>query len=338
MQRQQTGGRTRALFFLVGSLLLAAFAAAIVFSIIKKNQDMIKEASKAPETVPVVVAVRDLYMGLPITPDDVAVRELVPEMVPQDATFPALADVLGRTPRERILTNEMIREERLARPDAGIGLNAIVTPGKRAMTIATNTETAVAGLLQAGNYVDIIVTIKPEDPSVKDAVWVTETILQGIKVLAVGSTLSGNGERGESATTGASNADGTKKSSSSSSSKNDPMRKALKPSITLEVTPEEAEKLALASSRGEITVVLRSDIDILQIDSHGVTTAKELIGFRAEVPAEPNPIPRRKDPLPVEAKAPPQRAEVIQGGATTEIVFGEDGSKTESSTKTTRKK
>lgn len=327
MQRQPTGGRTRALLFLVGSLLLAALAAAIVFGIIKKSQDRIKEASKAPQTVEIVVAVRDLYMGLPITPEDVVVRQVVPEMVPAEATFGNLADVLGRTPRERILTNELIREERLARPDAGIGLNAIVTPGKRAMTIATNTETAVAGLLQAGNYVDIIVTIKPEDPGVKDAVWVTETILQGIKVLAVGSTLSGADERPDAA-----DAAGSGKKSAK-----DPTRKALKPSITLEVTPEEAEKLALASSRGEVTVVLRSDIDILQIDSHGVTTAKALIGFAADTPPEPSPIPRRAKPLD-DDKPPPVRAEVIQGGSKTEIVFGENGEKIETTEKKGRKK
>lgn len=330
MSRSPTGGRTRALLFLVGSLLLAAFAAVLVFSIVKKSQDRLKEASRAPQTVPVVVAVRDLYMGLPVTPEDVALRQVVPEMVPEEATFSSLADVLGRTPRERILTNEMIREERLARPDAGIGLNAVVTPGKRAMTIATNTETAVAGLLQAGNYVDIIVTIKPEDTTIKGAVWVTETILQGIKLLAVGSTLGAGEERPEASVT---DAKGQKKSATPA--KNDPNRRALKPSITLEVTPEEAEKLALASSRGEITVVLRSDIDILQIDSHGVTTAKELIGFNADQ-ADPAPIPRRVRPT-EEQKPPPVRAEVIQGGSRTEIVFGENGEKTETTDKNRRK-
>lgn len=330
MQRTPTGGRTRAILFLVGSLLLALVAALIVFSIIKKSQDRIKEAAKAPQTTEVVVAVRDLYMGLPITPDDVAVRQLVPEMVPPEGmTFGALADVLGRTPRERILANELLREERLARPDAGIGLNAIVTPGKRAMTIATNTETAVAGLLAPGNYVDIIVTIKPEDPTTKDAVWVTETILQEIKVLAVGSALSGAEDRPDAA-----EAAGQGKKAAK-----DPTRKALKPSITLEVTPEEAEKLALADSRGEITVVLRSDIDILQIDSHGVTTAKNLIGFGTDAPPpEPTPIPRRNAKPDESTKPPPVRAEVIQGGKTTEIVFGDNGERTETTNKKAGKK
>lgn len=330
MSRSPTGGRTRAILFGVGSLLLAAFAALLVFSIVKKSQDRINEAAKAPQTVPVVVAVRDLYMGLPITPEDVALRQVVPEMVPEEATFSSLADVLGRTPRERVLTNEMIREERLARPDAGIGLNAIVTPGKRAMTIATNTETAVAGLLQAGNYVDIIVTIKPEDPSLVNAKWVTETILQGIKLLAVGSTLGGGEERVEATST-----DAKGKKSASKSATKDPSRRAMKPSITLEVTPEEAEKLALASSRGEITVVLRSDIDILQIDSHGVTTASELIGFNSDAPVDPTPLPRRTKPI--EEKPATVSAEVIQGGSRTEIVFGENGEKTEKTDKNRRK-
>lgn len=322
MQRQQSGGRTRAMIFLVGSLLLAFVAAAIVFNVIRKSQEQIKEAQKPKETVPVVVAVRDLYMGLPISPEDVVLRNVIPEMVPREPTFGEMDKVLGRTPRERILANEPIREERLASANAGIGLNAIVTPGKRAMTIATNTETAVAGLLQSGNFVDVIVTIKPEDPSQVGAKYVTETILQEIKVLAVGSSLGGNVAKEEEAKDAKKKKDTTKK---------------LKPSITVEVTPDEAEKLALAMTRGEIHVVLRSDIDILQIDSQGLTTARDLIGFDAEQ-KDPTPIKRRRDVAATPASAPvTPKAEVIQGASKTEVSFGADGTTDESSDKKRRK-
>lgn len=323
MQRQQSGGRTRAIIFLVGSLLLAFVAAAIVFNVIRKSQEQIKEAQKPKETVPVVVAVRDLYMGLPISPEDVVLRNVIPEMVPREPTFDDLEKVLGRTPRERILANEPIREERLASANAGIGLNAIVTPGKRAMTMATNTESGVAGLLQAGNFVDVIVTIKPEDPMAVGAKYVTETILQEIKVLAVGSNLGGNAAKEEE--------EKAKKKSKDSSRK-------LKPSITVEVTPEEAEKLALAMTRGEIHVVLRSDIDILQIDSQGLTTTSQLIGFEAEQKA-PDPMPRRrKDAAPAAPAAVAPKAEVIQGASKTEVSFGADGTTDESTDKNRRNK
>jgi pilus assembly protein CpaB len=314
MQRTSSGGRTRAIAFLVGSLIFAGIAVVLVLAVVKRTQQKAEAALAPTQAVEVVVATRDLYMGLPITDQDVVVRSVSRDAVPRESTFVTLEDLLGRTPRERILANEPIREERLARPDAGVGLNAIVTPGKRGMTIATDTETGIAGLLQSGNYIDVIVTIAPDDPSAVGAKWVTETILQGIKVLAVGSQLGPETE-----------AESAKKedaSKSSAKAKTDALRKQ-KPSITLEVTPEEAEKLALAMSRGEIRVVLRSDIDILQIDSHGLTTANQLIGVAPDT-LEPTPIRRRDEAAPAPPEAP-RAAEVIQGGTRSEVTFGAAG-------------
>ncbi len=309
MQRQQGGGRTRAGVFLIGSLVMAVLAGGLVLRVLKKAEADRAEADKPSATIDVVIAERDLYMGLPIGADDVVVRQLAPEMVPAESTFRQLSDVLGRTPREHVLANEPLREERLARPDAGIGLNAIVTPGKRAMTVATDTEDAVAGLLQAGNYVDIIVTIKPDDTSVVGAKWATDTILQGVKVLAVGGQLSGQEEPTVDPKT-------RKKVD-----KRQPAQR-MKPSITLEVTPEEAEKLALAVSQGAIHVVLRSDTDNLQIATHGLTTSKNLIGYPSQIAAPP-PDPKK----PVDAPPPPPlpQAEVISGSSKTKVEYKDGG-------------
>lgn len=310
MQRQQGGGRTRAGVFLVGSLVMALVAGGIVLRVLKKAETDRLEAEKPSATIDVVVANRDLYMGLPIGADDVVVRQLAPEMVRADSTFRQLSDVLGRTPREHVLMDEPLREERLARPDAGIGLNAIVTPGKRAMTVATDTEDAVAGLLQSGNYVDIIVTIKPDDMSVVGAKWATDTILQGIKVLAVGGQLNGDEESAS-----------TDPKTRKKIDKSQPTQR-MKPSITLEVTPEEAEKLSLAVVQGAIHVVLRSDTDILQIASHGLTTSKNLIGYPAQIAAVPAEV-KKKEEVPV--APPPPQAEVISGSSKTKIEFKDGG-------------
>ncbi len=319
MQRQQSGGRTRAFVFLGVSLLLAGVTALLVIRVMQKSAEQVAEAAKPKETADVVVAVRDLYMGLPITAEDVTVRQVAPDMIPRDETFAQLTDVLGRTPRERILANECVREERLARPDAGVGLNAIVTPGKRAMTVATDTETAVAGLLQAGNYIDVIVTIAPEDATAAGAKWVTETILQGIKVLAVGSSLDADGEAPAE----------TDKNGKPHTTSN--QTRSLKPSITLELTLEEAERLAQAVARGDLHVVLRSDIDILQTTSNGPVTTENLIGMDAKQPVQV----AHKDAPPV-PEGP--KATVIQGGNSSIITFQADGTTSESSNKNQPKK
>ena len=128
----------------------------------------------------------------------------------------------------------------------------------------------------------------------------SETILQDIKVLAVGSSLGGNAAKEAEVK------DQKKKSKDST-------QKKLKPSITVELAPDEAEKLALAQTRGEIHVVLRSDIDILQIDHQGVVTTDKLIGFDQKEVADPSPIKRRTTPPPGAAPIVPQ-AEVISGG------------------------
>jgi pilus assembly protein CpaB len=258
---QQTGGRGRAILFLGGSLVVASLTAILVLQVLKSSREKLAEAQRPPETVDVVVAIRDLYVGLPITDEDIMVRELTPEMIPGELVFGSVDEVINRVPRERVLANEPLRAERLAQKEAGVGLNAIIATNKRAMTVETDTESGLAGMLQPGNYVDIIVTIRPDDANI-NAKWVTETILQGIRVLAVGSSL-----------TGASESESSKKKSTSS--------RRTRPSVTLEVTLPEAEKLALASSKGDIHLVLRNDVDITQQATHGPITSASVIGFEA---------------------------------------------------------
>lgn len=301
----QQSSRSRTVLYLAAAVVAAAITAAVVMQVVRAYQNQLEQATAGPETVRSVVAVRDLYMGIPITQEDIAVRELLPEMVPVEQAFTSIDEVVGRTPRERILANEIIRTERLARRDAGIGLNALVTPGKRAMTVEVDTESGVAGFLQPNNFVDVIVTIRPDDDDL-EASWVTETILQGIKVLAVDSSLSSNEE-----------AEDTRKS-----------RRRMRPSTTLEVTLEEAEKLALASSKGDLHLVLRSDVDITQVEDHGPMVISNIIGLAPtddKGKAKPvRRIPRKSD------EGPKTTVEVIQGSDVKSEQFDAQGNKIES--------
>lgn len=308
MARQQSSPRSRTALYLAAALVAAAITAAVVAQVVKAYQQQLESQAARPQTVDTVVAVRDLYMGIPITQEDVALRQLAPEMVPTESAFQSVDEVVGRTPRERILANELLRTERLARRDAGIGLNAIVTPGKRAMAIEVNTESGVAGFLQPNNFVDVIVTIKPDDDAV-DVKWVTETILQGIKVLAVDSNLGNNEEQEK---------------------KNRTQR--MRPSVTLEVTLEEAEKLALASSKGELHLVLRSDVDITQVEDHGPMVINNIIGLDPTEQTKPTTVTRLRTTKPAEA-GPTDTVEVIQGADRTTAKFDEQGNKIEDKNK-----
>lgn len=334
MQRQSAGGRTRAGIFFVGSVLLAVLAAAIVLTIINRTKEAAEKAAQATDTTNVVVALHDLYMGVQITEQDVELVPIPESAIVEGDVFHDLKEVVNRTPRERILASEIIRGERLADKGAGIGLNAIITPGRRAMTVITDTQQAIAGLLQAGNYVDIIVAIKPEDPNAAGAKWVSETILQQVRVLAVGGQMnSPTRPRPEKDATGKDKEKGSKAPSQESQ---DPKLQAkLKPSITLELLPEEAEKLALAQSQGDLYIALRSDTDNLTLAGDAPATVASLIGLKVQPPAPAAPPPKPDRPAAPKAAPEPEapKATVISGSGTTEYVIGAGGAEAQSGKK-----
>ena len=295
MARFSTGGQPRAALFLVGSLLGAALAAYAVIRVLRTAQDEVEAARKGPDTIPVVIATRELDMGLTITDGDVVIRHVVPEMVPSGEIYADADIVIGRTPRAKILPNEPVRRERLASADAGVGLNALIRKGMRAMTVQVDQQSGVGGFIQPGNYVDVIVTIRPDDQRGRSK-WATETILSGIPVLTVADTEPQTETReGE-----------TKRRT--------PTRRQ-KPSVTLELSPEQAEKLALAVSKGDIHLVLRGDLDITTEEEEAKTplSTSELIGYKA---------PRR-------GRRTHRTAVVIQGSRTETTRFDRAGNKIE---------
>jgi len=299
MARFQTGGRRSGVLFIVAALLAAAITAFAIINVIQTANEEIEAAKRPPDTVPVIIAVRNLEMGVMISRGDVAVRHLVPEMLPSGKVFDEIEGVIGRTPRTQILANELLRRERLASADAGIGLNALIRKGKRAMTVEVDQESGVGGFIQPGNYVDIIVTIRPDDQAGR-AAWATETILVGIPVLTVGSPKA----REEDEV----GADGKKRTRL--------VTRRQTPSVTLELDPEEAEKLALAVSKGDIHLVLRGDLDITNEEptepSNPLSTS-ELIGYER----------------PVVGVRTYSTAEVIQGSRTQTARFDRAGNKVE---------
>jgi pilus assembly protein CpaB len=320
-QRQQTGGRGRAYLFLGVSVVAAALAVFLVVQLLRRAENQLEEASKPQETVDVVVATRNLYMGLPIGEDDVAVVKLVPEIVPADVTFTSKDAVLGRIPKERVLAQEILRAERLARRESGVGLNALILPGKRAISIAVKAEEAVAGFIQPLNYVDVIVVIKPDDKDALNTRAVSKILLQGIKVLAIGDSLNGN--YGDEEVKGSEKGAKAKKTKPA---KNTGVVKG-KRTVTLEVTPGEAEQLALAQAKGEVVLALRADIDINRVEENGVIV-DELIGLDRREAAPPSPMKSTRSGGNSGSKKPDPattEAQVIQGSSTTGYTVGEDG-------------
>jgi pilus assembly protein CpaB len=244
---RNTGGRIRALIFLILSFGAALVAAFVIYIVIVSYQRELVTASAPVELNPVMVAAKDMWQGKTIEETDLAVTELPPEYIPDEA-LKTPEQAVGRVPRERILAHEFIRNERLADPAAGLGLNAIIPRGMRAMSINITDGSAVSGFLNPGNYVDVLVTIEGEEGRPAETV----TLLQAVTVLAVNNRL---GDMQAEA-----------------------VDQNLRPSVTLAVTPDLAEKLTHAIVQGSVTLTLRNDIDVTQVETHGALVSNLLGG------------------------------------------------------------
>ncbi|MBX2798437.1 MAG: Flp pilus assembly protein CpaB [Myxococcales bacterium] len=245
MARRNTGGRIRALLFLLISFGAAAVASVVIYFVITSYQRELVTAQRPDETIEVMVAAKDLGPGKTIVLDDLAMVDLPPDYVP-DSVLRQPEQAVGRVPRERILASEFIREERLADPEAGLGLNAIIPRGMRALSINISDGSAVSGFLNPGNYSDVLVTIEGDDNREAETV----TLLQAVTVLAVNNRVGTSIEK---------------------------MDTKYKPSVTLAVTPELAEKLTHAVAQGVVTLTLRNDIDVTHVETHGAF-ASALLG------------------------------------------------------------
>lgn len=288
-------GRSRSILFLVAALAFAGLVAFVVFGVVDRFNRELESAKRPEPTRDVVVAVEELAVGAAIRAEQVEVVQVAPKLLPEEGIFASVDGVVGRTPRERVLPGEILRESRLASAVAGIGLNVLLTPGMRAMTIETDSQSGVGGFLRPGYSVDAIVTIRPDENNLK-AKWVTETILQGVKVLAVGDQLPGLDaelaaeRRAQSAT------------------------RRRRNFVTLEVDIDQAERLALASARGELHLALRSDVDLEMLAARGPLLTNDMVGLQPKSRA-------------VARRPRLETAEVITGDKTVIEKFDQTGKK-----------
>jgi pilus assembly protein CpaB len=216
--------------------------------------------------------------------------------------------VVGRIPRERVLANEFVRADRLADPESGVGLNAVIPRGMRAISVEVSGGHALAGFLNPGNYVDVIVTIKPDETvegvDAKQKEAETKTFLQAVFVLGVNSRMQ-------------------RESADASKEK----RGRAAPSVTLLVDAEQAESVAHYDELGDLTLTLRNDLDVEE-------TALQNAGVNVDdlraILAGPDKVERertvKKVAKPAAAPAPePDKLIIIKGTQRIEQNIGADG-------------
>ncbi len=237
----------------LGVSLLFALIISSVFYQMSARSSSGPAAPGAVEMKDLVVAAKALNVGTTIKPGDVTVSKVPVAAFPKSG-FMKVEEVLDRPVVSNILAEEAVIEGRLAPRGSGAGLAPIIPVGMRAVTVRVNDVVGVAGFVLPGMRVDVTVTGRP--PSGQETL--TTTVLQNITVLSAGQTMSPDA-RGA-----AINA----------------------PTVTLLVTPEQAEVIILAGSEGRIQLILRngSDNDIQK--TSGVTT-QSLYGKRGAGPRQP---------------------------------------------------
>jgi pilus assembly protein CpaB len=274
-------------FILLGLAICMALVTSVLVYNWLQRQPKVVEKVIGTRTDMVAVAVSDLFWGTKLTPEHMKLVPLPTGSLPE-GHFSTLEDVEGRVLVANLRTNEPILEYKLAPREVTMGGVAAVTrPEKRAMAVKVDDVIGVAGFINPGNHVDVLVTIDNSPP-------VTKTVLQNVLVLATGPDLDRKG-------------------------------KEEKPSsvkvITLEVTPEDGEKLALAATEGKVVLALRNQLNAEAVLTKGATIPALLNSYRVREEVkreEPKAIVKGGDPKPA---APEVSVELIQGGKVSTLTF-----------------
>lgn len=262
-------GDRRYRFVLYVALLVAGLATLGVYRVIEGMRESNRIATQR-----VVVAAQDIPEGAALTKPALAVVELPVAAVPA-GSFSTPDSVEGRVSRIAIFKGEAIVPGRLAPEGTAGGIEVKIPPGKRAMSLRIDDVAGLSGMVQPNSRVDVMLTTL--DP--RSGGQISKLFMSNMRVLSIGAQVT----RGD---------DG---------------RPINAPTATLEVTPEEAERLALATREGSIQLVLRGYGDPDSVETTGAKRESLLGG----VPYTPPPAPRparaaapRRAPAPVPVPAP----------------------------------
>src|ERR1039458_668612 len=275
----------RSRLLMIGGLALAV-GLLVAFTVYNKLRTSSGSNSSERE-VRVVVAADDVLVGVKLEAHDVRVIALPQSAAPPGA-FSDPAKVVGRGAILPIGKGDFILPSKLAALNAGGGLPSLIPPGMRAVSVRVNDVVSVAGFVQPGTRVDVLATGNQGGGNDRQ----TTTVLENVAVIAVGKSLDRN------ASADAQTA----------------------PVITLLVSPDDAQKLALVSQEGRIQLSLRNPLDTKKGGIGATRTSSLYLGDKP-VATEPKPKAHK-----VVAKAPaappaPYQVEMIRGSKRDETKF-----------------
>jgi pilus assembly protein CpaB len=257
-----------AIFLLVATVLAAAAGGGIYLYL----KGMPSAEATAPETVPVVVATKDMTFGTTLKDEHLKLVPFPKEAVPP-GSYSSIDSVLSQTTKVFLGECEPVLKSKLSA--IGGGLSVRVSPAMRAMSLNVNDVTGVSGFVLPGDRVDVIVTM---DNVAGSNVAVTKTILQDVEVLAAGVKTENKNNQHITVQT-----------------------------VTVLVGPEGAEKLALGVFQGKVHLALRNPVDH-EVVAESKTDTRDVLGLREQrrststTRSTPKSAVTQKEPVNVDPK------------------------------------
>jgi len=241
-------GKLKPVVPIVLSLIIAVAGTIYLYKWVERQRGP-KEVVQVENTeaAPIVVSAGNLPWGTKLKPEMIKTAPYLKESLPV-GYFSSTTDLKDRVLVTPLKLNEPITEAKLAPTSVKTGgVSAVLKPGMRAIAVKGDKVIGISGFINPGNRVDVIVTVEePKTKEIKAKIFLENTV-----VLATGTQIEKN-EKGE------------------------PMPVDV---YTLEVSPEQAEKVALAASEGRLQFALRGVTDSEDLSTKGITVP-ELLAYQ----------------------------------------------------------
>jgi len=221
------------------SIVVGALFAALVYRYLNDQRSQLDAARRAAggATVDVVVAAADIPIGTMVTAEKTRLAAWPSALLPEGALRDA-QQAAGRIARVSIEKNQPVVESRLVTQGSGL-LPLLITEGMRGMSVKVDNVTGVSGFITPNSRVDVLVSGKPASDGQTQK---SKMILQNVRVLATGTIIEQIDEKPKEV-----------------------------PTVTLLVTPAEAEKLTLASRQQAVRLALRNYNDQEIVRTAGIS-------------------------------------------------------------------